>query len=92
MREFHAGIGDTQKANNIRYPIHWHSGEIDESWKIVEARTRTIMIWFFGDLFKEFSGRTAVERLMLGLWWPILLVLILLGPLRLPIRQTTPGC
>ena len=88
MREFHAGIGDTQKANNIRYPIHWHSGEIDESWKIVEARTRTIMIWFFGDLFKEFSGRTAVERLMLGLWWPILRVLILLGPLRLSIRQT----
>jgi hypothetical protein len=86
MHELHVSIGDTQKANNIRYPIYWHTGDIGGEWRDVEARARRVMTWFFGDLFEEFSGKTLPVRTALNAWWLILRFSVRLGSLNLVAR------
>ena len=69
-REFDMAIGDFQKANMIRYPIRWHSGGFDADWAETEARSRRIMLWFFGDVFKEFAeGLPRWKALLFRVWW-----------------------
>ncbi len=81
MRDFHLAIGDIQKANNVRYPIRLHSGEINDEWCRVEARAQRIMTWFFGDVFDEYSGKTRLlpTRIVLAFWWPLLRAFVRLG-------------
>ena len=76
-----------KKRTNIRHPIYWHARDIGDDWRHVEARARNVMTWFFGDVFVEFSGRTRGERIMLQAWWPVLRLLVRLGPLNLNLRQ-----
>ena len=73
MREFHAILGDTQKANNLRYPVRWHSGALDADWVATETRARRIMMWFFGDVFPEFAtGLPRSAIVSLNGWWLVL--------------------
>ncbi len=73
MREFHAIIGDFQKANVLRYPVRWHCAEFDAAWAATEARSRRIMLWFFGDVYEEFATDLPFwQAALFKPWWLLL--------------------
>ena len=67
----HVTVGDVQKTNNFRYPIRLHSGMLGPEWQATEARTRRIIFWFFGDIYKEFNDLSQGDplRLLMRIWW-----------------------
>jgi hypothetical protein len=87
MREYHLKLGDVQKANNIRYPIYWHTAAAGDGWRDTaewrdaEARVRRIMFIFFGDLFSDFlkSGHFRLTVLLVP-WWNILRIGVRAAP------------
>ncbi len=88
MREYHVSIGDVQKANNIRFPICWHHDALDagtrdiEDWSVVRQRAKTVMFWFFGDVFPEFADKRNSQILLAArAWWLILRLAIRLAPI-----------
>ncbi len=88
MREFHVSIGDPQKATNIRFPIRWHTHDINADWLPVQTLSSRVMLWFFGDVFPEFAANTRLPtRFALRAWWWILRLCVALRPQALAWRR-----
>jgi hypothetical protein len=71
MWAMHRSIGDFHKANNFRFPIRFHSGDLDSDWQAAERRAGRIMMWFLGDVFHEFVDTPTRRRWipLLRIWW-----------------------
>jgi len=89
MREYLVSIGDPHKAHNLRYPIRLHAGDIDAEWQATELRAHRIMLWFFGDVFREYAAGLRWPSLkLMQLWWLFLRASIRArSPVEMTLRQ-----
>ena len=73
MWQFHRDLGDVHKVYDLRFPVRHHSGDLDEVWQRIEARSDRVMFWVFGDAFSEYAT-TPTRRLIasvLRVFWTL---------------------